>query len=105
MTEVQIDRLDILDEYLQKYIARERAGLAKKQVKSELDRELLKFFSLLAEYFTLEQIYEISLLQHIENLKSRIDWADKKANVYKKVLLQRGVDTQYLAAYTKKNEL
>lgn len=105
MTEIQIDRLDILDEYLQKYIARERAGLAKKQVKSDLDKELLKFFSLLAEYFTLEQIYEVDLIQHIENLKGRIDWADRKANTYKQVLIQRGINPKYLAAYTKKSEL
>lgn len=102
MTDQQLDRLNILDDFLQKKISRELYDLKKKTVKTAMDQELIKLLSLLKEYFELDCLYELGCQDRIKQMEARIDWADHKAKTYRAALISRGVDVAMLAAYTKK---
>lgn len=104
MTEQQLDRLNILDDFLQKKINRELYDLKKKSVKMPIDQELIKLLSLLKEYFDLDCLYELGCQDRIKQMEARIDWADHKAKTYRAALIERGVNVAMLAAYTKKTD-
>lgn len=104
MQEKRKDRLIILDKYLTEYVNTEISKLSKIQFKTELQKELLKIFTLFSEFQTLETEFLTSLAKDISETENWFKYYKEKTSALYKLCQINGIKTDSIT-FVKNSEL